>query len=602
MAWARIQFVLFLCAWTAASTALAAAAEQTESERLNAFFDRVYKEAVQRWPEWQTSLGLKDNYDKWNDRSEERRITEHEIAIRNLVGLRAKFDFNRLDEAAKLSYRIFERNVEQDILRFPYRHHYYPISHLSGAHKRIPAFLINRHDISTRQDAEDYITRLDGIANVLAQVIRRLKIHADKGIIPPRFVFPMVQADIAKILEGAPFENAATDSTLLADFRMKVEALEIPEADRAEFIEAAERSLLGSVGPAYEDLARYLADLEGQATTDDGVWKFPDGDAYYEQTLKRATTTDLSAQEIHDYGLADVARIHDEMRKLMTATGFDGSLLEFFEFMRSDSSNFYANTDAGRSRYLAQVEKVIAAVRRRIGAYFATTPKAQLTVKRVESFREKTSPQGFYNSPARYGDRPGAYYVNLYDMTQMPKSQLEGLAYHEAIPGHHLQIAIAQELDGLPEFRRSGGYTAYVEGWALYAESLGKEMGFYENPYSDFGRLSWELLRAARLVVDTGIHFKHWTREEAIAYLDQNLPETHEANTAAIERYIVWPAQATAYKIGMREILRLRERAKERLSERFDIRAFHQVVLGNGALPLDVLADLVERWINDQGS
>ena len=602
MARSRVQFVLLLCAWTAASTALAAAAEQTESERLNAFFDRVYKEAVQRWPEWQTSLGLKDNYDKWNDRSEERRIAEHEITIRNLVELRAKFDFNRLDEAAKLSYRIFERNVEQDILRFPYRHHYYPISHLSGAHKRIPAFLINRHDISTRQNAEDYITRLDGIVTVLAQVIQRLKIHADKGIIPPRFVFPMVQADIAKILEGAPFENTATDSTLLADFRTKVEVLEVSDSDRSDLIEAAERSLLGSVRPAYEDLARYLADLEKQATTDDGVWKFPDGDAYYEQTLKRTTTTDLSAQEIHDYGLADVARIHDEMRKLMTATGFDGNLLEFFEFMRSDSSNFYANTDAGRSKYLAEVGTVIAAMQRRIGGYFASTPKAQLTVKRVEPFREKTSPQGFYNSPARFGDRPGAYYVNLYDMTQMPKSQLEGLAYHEAIPGHHLQIAIAQELDGLPEFRRSGGYTAYVEGWALYAERLGKEMGFYENPYSDFGRLSWELLRAARLAVDTGIHFKHWTREEAIAYLDQNLPETHEANTAAIERYIVWPAQATAYKIGMREILRLRERAKERLGERFDIRAFHQVVLGNGALPLDVLADLVERWINDQGS
>lgn len=598
----RLPFVLILCAWVAASTTLVAAAEQTESERLNAFFDRIHQEALQRWPEWQTNLGLKDNYDKWNDRSQERKIAEHEIVIRNLTELRTKFDFDQLDDAAKLSYQIFERRAEQSISWFPFRYHYYPVNHQSGPHKGIPAFLINRHEIDTRQDAEDYITRLDGIANVMAEVIQDLKIRADKGIIPPRFAFPKIQADIAKVLEGAPFDKTAADSTLLADFRKKVTALEISEADRTDLIEAAERSLIGSVRPAYEDLARYLASLERRATTDDGVWKFPDGDASYELSLKYRTTTDLSAQEIHDYGLAEVARIHNEMRKLMAATDFDGSLPEFFDFMRSDSSNFYANTDAGRSAYLAEVKKFIAAMQRRIGEYFVATPKARLVVKQVESFREKTSTQGFYSSPARYGDRPGAYYVNLYDMALMPKSQLEGLAYHEAIPGHHLQIATAQELDGLPEFRKSSGYTAYVEGWALYAERLSKEMGFYEHPYSDFGRLSWELLRAARLVVDTGIHFKRWTREEAIAYLDQNLPEAHDTNTAAIERYIVWPAQATAYKIGMREILKLRARAKEQLGERFDIRVFHQVVLSNGALPLDILADLVEHWINDQDS
>ena len=361
----------------------------------------------------------------------------------------------------------------------------------------------------------------------------------------------------------------------------------------------AETALREIVAPAYARLGQALETLQARATDDAGAWKFPEGDAFYELALRSSTTTELSAEAVHDYGLAEVARIHDEMRKVIAKLDFDGDLQDFFAFIREDPANFFPNTIEGRAAYLSETRHLIEEMRQSLDGYFIVKPKAELEVKRVEPYREANTAIAFYDAPAVYGDRPGVYYVNLQDMGLMPKSHLEALAYHEALPGHHMQIAIAQELDGLPKFRKFGGYTAYSEGWALYAEYLAKEMGFYREPLSDFGRLAWELLRAARLVVDTGLHAKRWTREEAIAYLDENLPVSHEVNVKAIERYIVWPAQATAYKIGMRRILELRAEAKERLGADFDIRGFHQAVLANGALPLEFLEDVVEQWIRE---
>jgi uncharacterized protein (DUF885 family) len=292
-----------------------------------------------------------------------------------------------------------------------------------------------------------------------------------------------------------------------------------------------------------------------------------------------------------------VARIHGEMQAIMTEVGFEGSLQDFFEFMRTDPRFYKPETEEGRAEYLAEAEAAIEKMKGDLPKLFNTFPKADMDVKAVEPFREKSAGKAFYSRPAPDGSRPGIYYANLYSMADMPTYQLEALAFHEGIPGHHMQIAIAQELDAIPSFRKFGGYTAYSEGWGLYSELVPKEMGYYSDPYSDFGRLAMEIWRAARLVVDTGIHSQRWTREQAIEYLMDNTPNPQGDCKKAIERYIVMPGQATAYKIGMLKIVELRARARAQLGDAFDIREFHDVVLRDGAVPLAVLEETVDAWL-----
>ncbi|MEM7040632.1 MAG: DUF885 domain-containing protein, partial [Bacteroidota bacterium] len=325
--------------------------------------------------------------------------------------------------------------------------------------------------------------------------------------------------------------------------------------------------------------------------------KFPDGENFYNFALQRTTTTDLSAQEIHQTGLAEVARIHDEMRAIMQKVGFKGNLSAFFDFMRTDKQFYYPNTPEGKEQYLARAVDIIDSMRVRLDQLFITQPKAELIVKPVEAYREKSAGKAFYNQPAPDGSRPGTYYANLYDMANMPTYQMEALAYHEAIPGHHMQLSIAMELDGIAKFRKHEHFTAYIEGWALYTEFIPKSMGFYSDPYSDFGRLAMELWRACRLVVDTGIHWKKWSREKAIKYLKDNTPNPEGDIVKAIERYIVMPSQATAYKIGMLKIQELRAKAETAMGDQFDVRKFHDVILTNGSVPLNILEELVDDYI-----
>ena len=333
------------------------------------------------------------------------------------------------------------------------------------------------------------------------------------------------------------------------------------------------------------------------AAPGDGVWRLPDGEAFYNARLANFTTTDLTAQEIHDLGVENVERIHREMEVIMEEVGFDGSLQEFFVFMREDPQFYYPNTDEGRQAYLDEATAAIERMNARLPEYFITLPQHALEVRRVEPFREASAGKAFYSRPAADGSRPGIYYANLRDMSDMPIYQLEALAFHEGNPGHHMQLAIMTDLQGIPAFRRFGGFTAYSEGWGLYTEYLPLEMGFYEDPYSNFGRLAMELWRAARLVVDTGLHYHQWSREDAIEYLVENTPNSRGDATNAIERYIVMPGQATAYMIGMLKILELRERAETELGDQFDIRMFHEVILRDGAVPLAVLEELIDAWI-----
>ena len=577
---------------------------KTNSERVNAFLDVAFKEMLGRHPEWESELGFKDHYDEWNDLSEEKAREDLVLTRKQLAALQ-EHDLSTLDPATKLSVRLFERRAADAIEQFTWRHHDYPVNPLSGVHSDVPAFLINVHKIDTPEDAEAYISRLARIERYFRQTIEGLALRKGKGIVAPKFVYPQVLESARNVISGKPFDDSERDSTLLADFKTKVNALPLDTEGKDELITEATRILLESVGPAYAELIDFVAELEGDATSDDGAWKFPEGEAFYAHALRTRTTTDLTAEEIHNIGLREVARIHGEMRDIMKQVDFDGSLQDFFGYLRSDPKFYYPEGPAGKQAYLDKATEIIDTMRGELDKLFNVRPQAELVVKAVEPFRERTAGKAFYERPAADGSRPGVYYANLYKTSNMPMYQMEALAYHEGIPGHHMQIAIAMEQDDLPMFRRYGRYTAYSEGWGLYSELIPREIGYYQDPYSDFGRLAMELWRAARLVVDTGIHDKRWTREEAIQYLKDNTPNPEGDIVKAIERYIIWPGQATAYKIGMLKILELRKRARDALGDRFDIREFHDLVLETGPVPLTVLEEVVEEYVQrrvDEGS
>ena len=575
-----------------------------ESERLNAWFEATFDAAVARDPMRQTYLGIKDRYGEWSDASEAFELQELELQRASVAEMKSSFNFDKLDDQAKLSWRLAEYELERAEAAFPFRSHSYTFNQMFGVQSGIPAFLINQHKVATAADAEAYISRLNGVPAYLGQHVENSKASAAQGILPPGFVFEYVLADARGVITGYPFTgtgDGTDDSPLMADIRDKITALSangsITEEDAADLLARATDALKASVGPAYETAIAELTRQQAAATKDDGAWKLPDGGDYYNMRLAQMTTTDLTADEIHQIGLDEVARIHGEMQAIMTQVGFEGSLAEFFEFMRTDPRFYKPETPEGRAEYLAEAEAAIETMKGDLPKLFNRFPKADMIVKAVEPFREKSAGKAFYSRPAPDGSRPGVYYANLYSMADMPTYQLEALAFHEGIPGHHMQIAIAQELEGIPSFRKYGGYTAYSEGWGLYSELVPKELGYYSDPYSDFGRLAMEIWRAARLVVDTGLHSKKWTREQAIQYLMENTPNPQGDCEKAIERYIVMPGQATAYKIGMLKIVELRERARAQLGDQFDIREFHDIVLRNGAVPLAVLEETVDAWL-----
>ena len=580
-----------------------AAAKEAETARLNDWFETKYAEAVSRSPMRATFLGSRENYDKWDDVTEAAQIAELDIQRANIADMRDQFDPADLTEQGQLSYRLAEYELARDEMAANWRGYTYTFSQMRGAHAGIASFLIGQHKVTGKSDAEAYIARLKGVETYLGQNLANAQASAARGIRPPLFVYDFVIEGAGNVVDGYPFEGNGPEnpSPLYADFTGKVDALvsneTISEDEAAALKQQARAALLDHVYPIYFELIQWVEADKPNATSDDGAWKHEHGDAYYRDRLALMTTTDMSADEIHQLGLAEVDRIHAEMRAIMSEVGFEGTLQDFFDFTRTDAQFFKPNTEEGKAEYLAEATAIIDTMRAALPSVFNTFPKADLEVKAVEAFREKAAGKAFYQRPAPDGSRPGVYYANLYRMQDMPLYQMEALAYHEGIPGHHMQLAISQELTGIPKFRKYGGYTAYTEGWGLYSEFLPKEMGFYDDPYSDFGRLAMELWRAARLVVDTGLHAKKWTREEAIEYLLQNTPNPEGDCIKAIERYIVMPGQATAYKIGMIKIVELREDARARLGDAFDIRAFHDVVLKDGPVPLEILEENVEAWI-----
>ena len=572
----------------------------TESKALNEWFDARFEDSLARSPMSQTYLSRKTNQDRLDDVSQIALDETAALTEQWLKDMRRRFDIDRLDAQTKLSYRLYEFDAQDALASHEFSGHDYVFEHMSGPHSDLPSFMINFHTVSDMKDAENYVERLIEFERYFGEYIARAETQAANGVMLPKFVYGKLIPAARNVVTGAPFTADDNDSPLLDDFKSKLGKLEIDTVDKQQLMRRAEAALTNSVGPAYTALIEMFERHGAIATDDDGVWKLPDGDAYYQSRLKHYTTTDLTAEKIHEIGLAEVARIQDEMRAIMRQVEFDGTLRDFYEFLRTDPQFVYPNTDEGREAYIKEATAIIDDMKGRLDSLFITKPKADMIVKRVEPFREDTAFGAFYNQPAIDGSRPGTYYINLKDVAEQPKYLAQALAYHEGIPGHHMQIAIGMELEGLPRFRTLGGHTAYIEGWGLYAEAVPKELGLYTDPYSDFGRLSMEIFRAARLVVDTGIHSKKWTREEAVTYFLENIPNPEGDVRAEIDRYIVWPGQATAYKIGMLKIIELRDMAQEKLGDRFDIREFHDVILANGSVPLSVLDELVNDWVENK--
>lgn len=586
---------------TATSETISAApiAAATESTRLAAFFQQSFDDDVANSPVWQSYLGIKDDYDKWDDMSDAATQVEIEKITQRLAQAKL-FDTSLLSAQEQLSLEIYQQDIQRQLANDAFRHHTYVMHQFRAAHTFVPSFLINIHRISDISDADAYIQRLLGVDSMFDQVIDQLRIREKLGVYPPRWAYDqMIQAS-HNVISGTPFTESTTDSTIYADFVQKITALGLSNAEKSGYISELTAALTQSVQPAYEKLITELMKQRLMSPEGDGVWRLPEGDKWYQNRLEWFTTTRLNAEEVHQIGIENVDRIHAEMRNIMQQVKFTGTLAEFFTFMRTDPQFYYPDSDQGRVDYMTDAKAYIDTMEAKIPEYFGLTPEARMVVKQVEAFREKSAGKAFYQSPAIDGSRPGIYYANLYDMSAMPTYQMEALAYHEGIPGHHMQRAITQELNGIPDFQKYASFTAYTEGWGLYTEELGKDMGFYQDPYSDFGRLAMELWRACRLVVDTGLHAKRWSREEAIEYLVDNTPNARYDAVKAIERYIAMPGQATAYMIGKLKIMELRDKSRAALGDNFDIRGFHDEVLKDGPVPLSLLESKIDAWIAQQ--
>lgn len=579
-----------------AAPAPAPAAAQSEDARIAAFFQEAFIEAARLSPETLTALGMKERYAELGDYTKAGQDKALAVAEAQLARMKREFDRSKLSESSQLSYDLFEKSVASQRTFAKWYWQNYAVSSNGSGLDNLPVMLINNHRVDSVADAEAYVSRLKAFERVAGEVSADIDERTAKNFLPPAFVFGRVIPDAQNQTKGAPFDGGA-DHPVWADFKKKVAALKTDDATKARLLAEGEAALKGEWRRGY---GRYITALEGmkaKATTVNGVWALPQGDAFYADMVAFFTTTPLTPEQIHQTGLSEVARIRGEMETIRQKVGFKGSLDEFFAFVRTDPKTHYPNTDAGKQQYLADAKKIIADYMAVADKQFSTLPKQALEVRAVEPFREKTASTAFYNPGAPDGSRPGIFYVNLSDMTQVQKVQLPAIAYHEGAPGHHFQFARAAEQPDLPMFRRFAYYGAYLEGWGLYAEKLGKEAGGYQDPYDDFGRLSLEIWRAVRLVLDTGIHAKHWSRDQSIAYMKANTLSSDLDIAREVDRYFTNPGQATSYKIGQLKISELRAKAEKALGPKFDVRAFHEVVLSTGALPLDVLETRVDAYI-----
>ena len=574
---------------------------EAETARLNAWFDARNEETLKVSPMARTGLGDKRDYDKIDDMSEAAQDRSLEWRRRTVEDLKAHFNRAKLTADGRLSYDLWIDQYQRAAEAAKFRRNEYIFTQQQGPQASLAQFLNASHRVTEPSDMDAYVARIGGISRALGQLLERAKLNAEAGSRPPLFAYEGVIQQARALITGAPFSGEG-DSPIWADAKAKIDGLlkagKIDPARADALKERARTALLSQWGSAYQRLIDWLqADEIHADKIATGVGKNPNGAAYFAMRLRNMTTTDLTPEQVHQFGLSEVARIHGEMEKIKEKVGFKGTLQEFFAFVRENPKFYYPSTDEGRQAYIDAAAADIDAMKKKLPGYFGILPKADLIVKRVEPYREQAGAVQFYANGTADGSRPGVFYMHLIDMKAMPIPQLEVAAYHEGIPGHHMQISIAQELTDVPKFRSRLVFAAFLEGWGLYAEQLAKEMGAYQDPYSDFGRLTLEEWRAIRLVLDTGLHAKGWTEEQSVQYMHDNVPLADAQIRSEIRRYIVQPGVASSYKIGMRRILELRQKAKTQLGDRFDIREFHDTVLGGGALPLDLLDRRVDEWI-----
>lgn len=566
---------------------------------LNVFYEKIFAEVLFDEPQLLSSLGLVERFGitghnaKLNDLSPAHQQRAYDRWLRDLAQLRA-YPLEKQTESQRLSTAVLEWFLAVQVEGEKFQWHDYPVNQLFGVQSQFPSFMASSHRVLGVRDCEYYTDRLAAVPLHFDQLLAGLKIREEKKIIPPRFVVEKVLKEMRAFVAQPPAENI-----LATSFKTRTVKIDkLTNEQRADFQQRVEAEIRHDVYPAYQKLIDYFTALLPKTTTEDGVWKLPDGDAYYAHLLHENTTTTMSAAEIHALGAAEVTRIEAEMRALLDANGFAGQPVgASMAALAKDPRFLFPNDAAGRTAALAEYTRLIEQAMERSKQLFATLPKAKIEVRRVPEFKQATAPGAYYEGPSLDGVRPGIFYANLRDMNEVPRWGMPTLAYHEGVPGHHFQISIAQELTGLPQFRKMIPFTAYMEGWALYSEWLAKDAGWYEgDPFGDLGRLQGELFRAVRLVVDTGIHAQRWTREQAIAYMLEKTGMGEKEVTAEIERYIVAPGQACAYKVGMLKLRELRIRAQS-LGDKFDQREFHDVVLKNGALPLEILEQQVNAYI-----
>lgn len=578
-----------------------------EAKRLNEWFAIKYEEELQSSPLMLTFLGRKEKYDQFDDMSEAFENKQLAWRAQTVADLKANFDYSKLSAEAKISYDIWVYQYEEAKAGKAFSKNNYVFTQFGGIQAFAAQFLINYHNVDDLSDMQAYVKRISGVGRAISQLLVRAKENAAAGTRPPKFAYEGVVEQSSNLITGLPFSKAedAKDSPLWMDAKRKIKGLVDAKkitSEQAESLKGEVKAqLLNAFLPSYQALITWFeSDIENTVSNPTGVSTQKNGQAFYDYMLGSSTTTTLTANEIHDIGIKEVARITQEMIAIKDRVGFEGDLQAFFNFIKTDEQFFYPNTDEGRQDYITDTETYLSFINEQLPKYFGLMPKAALEVKRVEAFREQDGAAQHYFPGTPDGSRAGTYYAHLSDMTSMPRNEMEGVAYHEGNPGHHMQISIAQELTSIPTFRTQANFTAYAEGWGLYAELLAKEMGAYEDDFSDFGRLVNEIWRAVRLVVDTGLHAKGWTEQQAIAYFKANTPVAEEAIISEVRRYLVLPGQATSYKIGMLKIIELREKAKNTLGERFDIKGFHDTVLSGGAMPLAILERRVNDWISSQ--
>ncbi|MBM3143376.1 MAG: DUF885 domain-containing protein [Chloroflexi bacterium] len=566
---------------------------------LNHFYARAMFELFFDNPEIMTLVGI---LERFGIQAHNARLTDASDAYerklfrrmeRNLKILRS-YKRERMSPSQRLSTEILDWYLDDQLRMEPFRHNTYPVNQMFGVQSELPNLMMTLHPLNNPRAARAYVKRLSRFGVKFDQVLEGLRIRQEKGCLPPNFAMRHVLDEMSAFI-GRP----ARENPLYTVFEEKIGKLKISPGGRAGLLADVEREIERTAYPAYQKLIAYFTALESRAAENHGVWNLPDGDAYYTQCLRTATTTDLTPEQVHEIGLQEVARIEREMSAILEGLGYKGvhptrQLAAFGE----DERFLYPNTDEGRADCLAEYQRILAEMDHTLPEVFDVRPKAGLEVQRVPEFREKAMAGAYYQPSDLGGKRPGVFFANLRDMKETQKFGMKTLAYHEGIPGHHFQIAIAMELKGVPFFRRLIPFFAYVEGWAMYAENLAREMGVYrDDPYSELGFLDSILFRAVRLVVDTGIHYKRWTREQAIEYMEQHTGQPHETVVSEIERYFVMPGQACSYKIGEIKILELRARAQKEMGEDFDIRQFHNVILKNGGMPLTILEKVIVGYI-----